>query len=634
VPVTAHKARVVRFGVFEVDLQEGQLRKAGVHLKVQAQPFQVLAMLLERPGETVSREDLRQHLWPADTFVDFDHSLNSSVKKLREALGDESASPRYIETLHRHGYRFIAPVETTSPSDIRPGRLPEPSQSSRPGVIAAAKLHWLRATLGLLAVLAVLVASGFVARRYVRTHIATIKSIAVMPFANASKDPEMDYLGEELSQEITNSLSRLPDLQVIAGSTVARYRSRQDDPQALGRDLHVDAVLTGRVAEHGNELTVEAELVNVATGTQLWGERYRRGANDAPLLQATITNEVASQLRTGLSRTQRESLVKLGTHDPEVYQLYLKGRYRLEKGTRADTNAGIEYFRQAIQRDSNYAAAYAGLARAYINSEDLWMSPREAMPKAREAARKALELDESLSDAHAVMAFWSMWSYDYDGSSAESEFKRALELDSRNGSAHYNYGLLLILRGRIEEGIEEGRRAVELDPFSLALNTDLGALLYYARRYDQAVKQLRKAVDMEPNYWFSRTLLGLAYEQQGDLSAALDELQKASKLGLESETPYPLAELGHAYAQSGRQGEAEQVLRELAKRGAQGYVCPYYLATVYVGLGKKEQALAFLWKAYAYRSGSVAFLKADPELDPLRSDPRFVELVREVGLPQ
>ncbi|HYA62931.1 MAG TPA: protein kinase [Candidatus Sulfotelmatobacter sp.] len=502
---------------------------------------------------------------------------------------------------------------------------PEPQPRKRP-----LRLLWS------LSGLAVLVVAGFFAWRYLRPHTsgaATIQSVAVLPFANASKDAEMDYLGDGLSEEITNSLSRLPDLQVMARATVARYRARQDDPQGVGRELHVDAVLTGKVAEHGSELDVETELVNVATGAQLWGERYKRSMSEAAPLQAAIATEVASQLRPRLSGTERENVGKVGTRDPEAYQLYLRGRYHIEKYTQAEVNAGIECFRRAIERDPNYAAAYAGLAYAYDIADDFWMSPDESMPKAEQAARKALGLDESLADAHVAMALVDL-QYDYDWVGTEKEFKRAAELAPRNGPAYLNYGGTLIIRGRFEEGIEEARRAVELEPLSLEANAVFSWELYEAHKYDQAVKQARTAIDMEPNYWMPHMFLGLAYEQQGDFTGALAELQKASKLGLESETPWPLAELGHLYARMGRRSDADKVSQELTRRSQRGYVPAYNLATVYVGLGRKDQALTFLEKAYTDRSSLMAWLKVDPELDPLRSDPRFVALLRRIGLGQ
>jgi tetratricopeptide (TPR) repeat protein len=298
------------------------------------------------------------------------------------------------------------------------------------------------------------------------------------------------------------------------------------------------------------------------------------------------------------------------------------------KWTQADVNAGIEYLRQAVDRDPNYAAAYAALCFAYTNGEDLFFSPNDSMPKASEAAKKALELDESLPEAHQAMAEVDLW-YDYDWPSAEREFKRAIELAPRNADVLTAYGWCLTLAGQLEHGIEEAKRGLGLDPLSLENNIFFGGSLYEARRYDEAAKQLRATVDIEPNYYLSHLFLGMSYEQHGDLPSALDELQKANRL--ESEIPWPLAELGHAYAQSGRKDEAERVLQELTRRAERGYVSPYFPATVYVGLGKKEQALTLLEKAYADRSGMLTLLKADPELDPLRSEPRFVALLRRMG---
>ena len=481
-----------------------------------------------------------------------------------------------------------------------------------------------------LPVVILLVAAGFLGRRFLRPHSsesAAIHSLAVLPFANASKDPEMDYLSDGMSAEITNSLSRLANLQVMASSTVSRYKALQDDPQGVGRELHVDAVLTGRVAEHGNKLDVDAELVNVATGAQLWGQRYERGINDASQLQAAITSEVAGQLQPRLSGTEKENLAKVGTANPEAYQLYLKGRYHEEKYTRADVNTGNDEFRRAIQLDPNYAAAYAGLAYSYVIANDFFLSPNDSMPPAREAAKKALQLDESNPEAHMALA-WVKWGYNYDSAGGETELKRAIELAPRDGTAHWPYGLFLVLGGKTEAGLEEGRRAVALDPASLETNTFLGWDLYYGRRYDDAVKQLRATVDMEPNYWLSNMLLGMAYEQQGDLPGALDQLQKATTL--ETEIPFPLAELGHLYARMGRKTDAEKVLQELTRRGEKIYVPPYNLATVCMGLGQKEQALTFLEKAYADRSLILMNIAVDPEFDSLHPEPRFADLVGKV----
>ncbi|HKM82304.1 MAG TPA: protein kinase [Candidatus Acidoferrum sp.] len=546
----------------------------------------------------------------------------------------EEIIDKALEKDRKLRYQSAAEIRT----DLQ--RLKRDTESGK-AAATAAESRPRRRTLRLLwslPVIVVLAAAGFLAWHYLRPQTSgapTIQSIAVLPFANASKDPEMDYLGEGLSEEITNSLSRIPDLQVMAHSTASRYKSRQDDPQGVGRELHVDALLTGQVAEHGNELDVETELVNVATGAQLWGARYKRSMNDAALLQSAITTEVASQLRLRLSGSERESIGKVGTRDPEAYQLYLKGIYFVDKFAQADMKGTIEDFRQAIDRDPNYAAAYAGLSLAYLNAQILGLlSPEESMPKAKEAARKALELDESLADAHVAMAYVN-WDYDYDWSSADKEFKRGIALAPRSGVVFYNTDVLtnycqdLTTAGHLEEGIEECRHGVEREPLSFYANEVLGRSLYYARRYDEAAKQLRAAVEMEPNYWLSHMVLGMTYEQQGNLSGALEELQKAVKL--ESEMPWPLAQLGYLYARLGRKSEAEQVLQELTRRSERRYVSPYFFAMVYVGLGRKEQALTSLEKGYEDRSMFMTIINY-AEFDPLHSEPRFLALLRQMGL--
>jgi eukaryotic-like serine/threonine-protein kinase len=547
----------------------------------------------------------------------------------------EEITTKALEKDRKLRYQSAAEIR----SDLQ--RLKRDTESGR-GLASVAESRPRKRSLGLLwglPVIAVLAIAGFLAWHYLHPRNSgdpTIQSIAVLPFVNASNDPEMDYLGEGLSEEITNSLSRIPDLQVTAHSTASRYKSRQDDPQGVGRELHTDAVLTGRVAQHDNELDVETELVNVATGAQLWGEHYKRSMKDAALLQATITTEVASQLRLRLSGSERDSIAKVGTRDPEAYQLYLKGVYFADKWAQGDIKATIEYFRQAIDRDPNYAAAYAGLSLAYLGAQiDGALSPEESMPKAKEAARKALDLDDSLADANVAMAYLN-WDYDYDWSAADKEFKRGIALAPRSGVVFYNTDVLtnycqdLTTAGHLDEGIEECRRGLEREPLSFLANEVLGRSLYYARRYDEAAKQLRAAVEMEPNYWLSHMVLGMTYEQQGNLSGALEELQKANKL--ETEMPWPLAQLGYLYARLGRKSEAEQVLQELTRRSEKRYVSPYFFATVYVGLGRKEEALKSLEKGYGDRSMFMTLIIDDPELDPLRSEPRFQALLRQMGM--
>jgi serine/threonine protein kinase/tetratricopeptide (TPR) repeat protein len=475
---------------------------------------------------------------------------------------------------------------------------------------------------------AVLVAAtAFLAWRslHSRTSDGTpIHSIAVLPFANASKDPEMDYLGEGLSEEITNSLSRLPNLQVMARSTVSHYKSRQDDPQGVGHDLHVDAVLTGRVVEHGNELNVETELVNVTTGAQLWGERYTRSANDASLLQAAITRDIANQLRPQLSGTERESLARVGTKDAKAYQFYLKGRYRFEKYEPEDFKAAAELFEQAVSRDPNYAAAYAGLADVYANQAYNSLSGRETSDKARSMARRALELDPQNSEAHISLATVDMLFF-RNFPEAEAEIQKGLALDPSSPYADQVASWFNMEMGRIQEAVTEGRKAVELDPLSSFYNSMLGYTYYYQRDYNHAIEQQNKTLEIDPNHAGAIWCIAQAYEQMGNYKQAVEQSAKFEQLRGNDSRAKNFREI---FEKSGHAG----ILREYAKISeAAGY--HYGAATSYAMLGEKDAAFAALEQAAA-AGNHIDTLKLDPALDNIRSDPRYADLLRRMGLPQ
>jgi eukaryotic-like serine/threonine-protein kinase len=456
-----------------------------------------------------------------------------------------------------------------------------------------------------------------------------IDSIAVLPFANVDGDANTDYLSEGMTESLIDSLSQLPNLTVMSRNSVLRYRGREVDAQAAGRALKVQAVLTGRVIQRGNNLAIEVELVNVENNSHIWGTQYDRKLADLLTTQQDITKGISEELRRKLSASDQKRLVRRLTTNPEAYQLYLKGRYFAEKLTEQDVNKGIEYFQQAIRVDPNYALAYEGLSYAYYTSNDFFSTPHESMPKAREAARKALELEETLAEAHIDMANIHYW-YDYDWKAAEAEFKRAFELKPDSADAHAYYGWELVSLGRIDEGIAESKLAAKLDPLSVEINETAGQNFYYARRYDLAIDQLQRTLELDSNYWIARMLLGLSYEAKGNFSRAVVECEKARKL--ETSIPWPLAELGHAYAVSGRKRDAEIALKELEDWSKKSYVPAYNLAEVQLGLGHREQALAMLEKAYADRSMLLTFLKGDPEFDNVRSTSRFNQVLQNLGL--
>jgi serine/threonine protein kinase/Tfp pilus assembly protein PilF len=511
-------------------------------------------------------------------------------------------------------------------------RLKRDTESSQriPGMLRNAKRVGQRSRLGLTAlILLMLLAVGIFLRS--RTTGASIDSIAVLPFTNAGSDPNTEYLSDGITASLIDTLSQLPNLTIMSRNSVHRYRGREVDAQAAGRELKVQAVLIGRVIQRGNNLSIEVELVNVENNSHIWGSVYDRKMADLLTTQQDITKGISGELRRKLSVNDERRLAKRQTISPEAYRLYLKGRYFAEKLTEGDVNKGIEYFHQAINIDPNYALAYEGLSYAYYTSNDFFATPQESMPKAREAARKALELDESLAEAHTDMAIVYFW-YDYDWNAAEREFRRAIELKPDSADAHAYYGWELVSLGQVEDGIAESKRAVELDPLSVEISETAGQNFYFAHQYDLAIEQLGKTIGLDPNYWLARMLLGLAYEAKGDFPRAIAECEKAREV--ESSIQWPLAELGHVYAVSGRKHDAETILNQLESRSKTRYVPAYHFAEVRVGLGHEEQALAMLEKACADRSMMLTLLTRDPEFDGLHATSRFKDVARRVGLLQ
>jgi serine/threonine protein kinase/tetratricopeptide (TPR) repeat protein len=521
-------------------------------------------------------------------------------------------------------------------SDVRTDlqRLKRDSESGKPasaGIDFGTRLRSPR-VLWTVAAMVVLLGAASLAWRFLHSttsDVAPIHSLAVLPFAHASKDPEMEYLGEGLSEEITNSLSRLPNLQVMARSTVSHYKSRQDDPQGVGRDLHVDAVLTGRVIEHGNELDVETELVNVGTGAQLWGERYTRSANDASLLESSIVRDVAAHLRPKLTGSERESVAKVGTKDADAYRLYLKGRHYYEKTwTSEDLNAAAEFFDKAVAKDSGYAAAYAGLADVYaIQGYMGYVSDPELLDKARSAARRALALDSQIPESHTALANLD-FNYFWNFPEADEEIQRALALDPNSAYAHEVSCWIKIGTGKTQEGLAECRRAVELEPLSVLNNMILAWEYDFARDYEHAIEQANKTLEIDPNDADAISVLGLAYEQMGNYPRAMEQWVKIQRLrGHEARA----TGLMRSFEKSGYKGYLSKDAKDNEAEGNlyRGGLAPSAAAD-YAMLGEKDAAFAAMEKAFAHRVG-VVDINVDPRLDSIRSDPRFVDFLRRVG---
>ncbi len=458
-----------------------------------------------------------------------------------------------------------------------------------------------------------------------------IDSIAVLPLDMKSSDPEADYISDGITESINNSLAKLSSLRVIPHSVALHYKGKTEDLQKVGDALGVEAVLTGRVVQHGDDLSIGIELDDVRNGKQLWGQQYSRKVADLLMLQNDIAKEVSQRLRSQLSATDQQKLTRGSTGNPEAYQLYLKGQHYSSKFTKEGFDKGIDYLNQAIAEDPNYAQAYSALANNYINQDDWFMAPKEAGPKARDAARRALALDETDVEAHVALAIESQW-YEWDWAASEKEFKRAIELKPDSGDAHGYYSWFLPPMGRNDEAVAEAERALRIDPISTGLNGNLGSVFVFTHQWDKAIEQLRSAIDLDPGYWFDYCFLGRAYEQRGRLPEAIATFQRG--LALEGNTEL-WSGLGHAYAASGNKAEAQKVLDHLKELSSHSYVAPYNVAVIYVGLGEKDEAFAWLNRAYEERSYTLAeYLTTDARLDTLHSDPRFAELVRRIGLPQ
>ena len=458
-----------------------------------------------------------------------------------------------------------------------------------------------------------------------------IQAIAVLPFVNVGADPSTEYLSDGITESIINNLSQLTTLAVMSRSSVFRYKRPEIDPQIVGRELNVQAVLMGRVTHRGNELSVSAELVDTRNNHQIWGEQYNSKLTDVMAIQEQISRDISDKLRVRLSGEDKKRLIKRPTDNAEAYALYLKGRYQWNKQTLDGMETGIQFFQEAIQKDPRYALAYAGLADAYALLADYnVLAAKEVMPRAKTAAMKALEIDDAISEAHASLG-WAKLTLDWDWPGAEREFRRSMELNPNYATGHQWYAEYLTTMGRAEEARAEMKRALELEPASLPISVAMASTQYYARQYDQAIELCRRAILMDPQFIGAHVFLGRAFEQKGSHAEAIAELRQA--LQLSQGDSNELAALGQGRAQSGDRAEAQKILKELNQRSTRTYVQPMWIAAIYAALGDKDEATQWLRQAVGDRSVWLIYLKVDPSFDSLRSDPRFTDLVRQAGLP-
>jgi TolB-like protein/Flp pilus assembly protein TadD len=571
----------VRFGVFEANIRTGELTKHGKRLRLQEQPFQLLTILLEKPGELVTREELRSRLWP-QTTVDFDHGVNKAIGKVRYALGDSAGNPRFIETVARRGYRFLADVAV-----VRDGQ-------------------------------ALTVLDG------------PIRSLAVLPLENLSKDTSEDYFADGMTEELITQLGQIRSLRVISRTSVMTYKSNRKSLTEIARELRVEAVVEGSVLRSSDQVRINAQLIAVPADRHMWAQSYAGDLRDTLALQSRVASAIAEQIRATLDPRERAVLAKSKLVNPEAYEAYLKGRYFWNKRTGDGLKKATAYFTRAIEIDPNYAEGYSGLADSYALSGD-WkygvLPGAEAFAHAKAAAAKALALDDSLGEAHASLAL-ALDLYDWDWKAAETEYERAIELKPGYAPAHQWYSWHLIMMGRNSEAISELRKAESLDPLSLIISADIADALCVARRYDEAVQQSKETLEMDANFAVGHFELGQAFVQKQLYDGAIAELQRAIQLSGHSGAFE--SNLAHVYGVLGRNKEAVKILKDLEARHNKNPSVAADIALVYVGLGDRDRAMMWLNRAYEVRFKASILLH--PVFDPLRSDARFKDLLGRIGL--
>jgi TolB-like protein/DNA-binding winged helix-turn-helix (wHTH) protein len=603
-------ARVYRFGAFTVDARTGELSHDGQRTQLRDQSLQLLLALLEHPGDLITREVLTGRLWPAGTFVDFDRGLNKVVNHLREALGDSVEQPRFIETLPRKGYRFIAPVtyageeiEAAAPTDAPP---------------APRRRRWLRLSVVIAAGIGIAIGAGIGdARRWIAGRGSTaprISALAVIPLENLSRDPEQQYFADGLTDELITDVAKISSVRITSRTSVMRYRGTQKSIREIGRELNVDAVVEGTVTRAGSRVRVTAQLIQVATDMHLWADTYDREVSEILDLQRALATDIARRINVFVKPLDRARIV-----NPEAYGLYLKGRYAFHQYTSRGWQEAIEQFNRAIESDPEFAQAYSGLADAYLVAGAYGAIPtEEALTRGKAAATRALQLDDALASAHYALATAHAW-YDWDWAAAEREFRRGLELNPNDAMGRNWHGGYLSLLGRHDEAIAEHERARELDPSSLIANANLTRALYWARRYDEAIAQARTTLELDPGFGVALFWLEGSLRHTGRLADAVALRQSVS-------TPEQALIIARTFERAGFQALLRQSGETFRKSGLLETAARCYAQT-----GERDEAIALLEDCYRRRCSDLVSVNVEPDFDGLRTDPRFQALLRRIG---
>src|SRR4051812_1340960 len=622
----------VRFGVFEVDLRAGELRKHGLRIRLQQQPFHVLEMLLLRPREVVTRDELRANLWQADTFVDFDHGLNKAINKIRDALGDSAENPHFVETVARRGYRFIA--EVVRLEDI--GALPPKELKPESGQLAATaarpkRFPWLNSRMAFAFILiAAAIALLAWTVRWRNRSVPGIHSVAVLPLESLSADPSQDYFAEGMTDELITDLGQISALRVISRTSVMTYKNAHKSLPQIARELNVDAVVEGTVLRSGDQVRITAQLIQAPQDKHLWAKSYEGDLRDTLALQGRVARAIAEEVRINLTPHEEAALKNVKIVNPEAYEAYLKGRYFWNKRTADGLKTAKDYFEQSISKDPSYAPAYSGLADTYALLGD-WqyavMPATGALPKAKAAAIKALQIDSNSGEAHISLAF-CLDGFDWNFASAGSEFQKGIKLSPNYATGHHWYAWYLSLLGQYGEAIAEMKKAETLDPLSLIINADLAELLLLAHSYDESIEQSRKTIAMDRNFALAHNQLGQVLLQKHRINEAIAELQKATALS--GGSPTCMANLARAFVSAGRRKEAVRLLNDLKDRANPSYSNAPEVAMTYAALGDRDEAMNWLQRGYQERFNPGVLLR--PGFDSVRSDTRFQDLIHRTGL--
>jgi TolB-like protein/Tfp pilus assembly protein PilF len=595
IPLERHLSNVRRFGTFEVDLRARELRKGGIRIRLQDQPFEILAVMIERPGEIVTREELRERLWPAGTFVDFEHSLNAAIKRLRAALGDDADNPRFVETLHRRGYRFIAAVE----AEGQPVR----------------NLHVVRPP-------AKPIADNVTVR------------LIVLPFANMSNDPTQEYFSDGLTEEMITQVGRLcaGRLGVIARTSSMLFKRSAKSASEIGRELSADYLLEGSVRGDGDRVRITAQLIDTRTEVHLWVETYDRSLGETLNVQTEVAAHIARSLAMELVPDQVDVIGRATPRRTEAYQAYLKGRYHWNRSSLEGVRSAISYYERALELDPDFAASHSAMARARISLANNSKQPARALlEQAKASALRAIELDPGISDAHLALAEIRR-TLEWEWRTAEDAYRTAIALSPSCESAHRFYAQFLAAMSRFGEAKSEADRACDVDPFCLVVTTSAAWVRYAAGEFASAADRSRQVLDMDASYMPARRLLGAALLGAGKADEAVVELSEAA--GPDGEDAISLAWLAHAKALAGERDEARALTARLASNAPGVYVPRYHLAIAHTGLGDRDAAFALLATACADREPAVVNLKVEPRFDPLRRDPRYGALLRQLRLPE